>query len=135
MRAALLHCSPTAVRRACSLLAEYLRCQHILKAAVGPGQASSHASTHPMHVKGVLHSPCMSWYRSLLAGLSPSLSLSPAACCSHSSAEEVPSVALLRPDSPTDSVRGIPRMPSARSAWAVPGCFHCSCRQSRADSG
>ncbi len=72
----------------------------------------------------------------MLAGLSPSLSLSPAACCSHSSTEEVPSVALLRPDSPTDSVRGIARMPSARSAWAVPGCFHCSCSTLQgADSG
>jgi len=72
------------------------------------------------------NSPCMSWYCSLLAGLSPSLSLPRAAHCSHSSTEEVPRVALLRPDSPTDRVRGIALMPSALSAWAVPACFHCS---------
>lgn len=78
----------------------------------------------------------MSWYCSLLAGLSPSLSLSLAACCIHSSAEEVPSVALLRPDSPTDSVRGIALMPSsARSACPAPSCFLCSCCARRRLSG
>ena len=71
-------------------------------------------------------SPCMSWYCSLLAGLSPSLSLPRAAHCSHSSTEEVPRVALLRPDSPTDRVRGIALMPGALSAWVVLACFHCS---------
>ena len=38
-------------------------------------------------------------------------------------------MALLRPDSPTDSVRGMGLLPAARSAQAMPCCFHCSCQE------